>query len=305
MIMMISKRLFKCSVLFTVLFLMVQVPLYAVESTQQDNINFVEIIESAEFANAAYLTEAEIAGLLASKNYQLTFYQTLPDINMAYFIATNELTKNQIVAIRGTSNIENTILDISVKLTVDPLTGIRLHDGFSLAAKKLYTSLKQWVKKDYQINTTGHSLGGAVALIVGMYLDVESFNINQIITFGQPKVTNVSGARSFNHLAVTRVVTALDLVPLMPPFDPLDINNLDLYWHTGKELLLLDDTRYSELEGLNSMLRATRFTQQLLDEKNLINHKMSVYLDKLNDKKESSERVPYQNSFNLFNLFGN
>ena len=284
------------------LFLCLMEPLFAADKSQQ--IDFTRLIESAEFANAAYQPEAEIAELIRSSNYRLTQYHTIPENQVSYFIATNELTKTQLIAVRGTSNVENAIVDISLKLTQDERTGLRVHAGFSSAALQIYDDIQPFLKKNYTINTTGHSLGGAVALIVAMYLDSDQYRVGQVITFGQPKVTNLAGANAFQHLKIIRVVTALDLVPLVPPFDPLDINNLDIYWHSGQEVLLLAGTKYSILEGINSMLRTTRFTQKKLTEDNLHNHKMALYLELLNQKKQSNELIPHKNSFNLFNLFG-
>ena len=99
-------------------------------------------------------------------------------------------------------------------------------------------------------------------------------------------------------------MTPKDLVPLVPLFDPLDINNIDIFWHAGKEVILLEDNQYAVLEGVESMLRAMRFTQQLLTEENLQHHQMSLYLQLLESKIDSAENVSYENSFNLFNLFG-
>ena len=276
----------------------------AAETAQQGSIDFSALIYSANLANAAYLTEAEIRQLIEPKNGKLSQYHTLPESQVSYFMVTDDAKKIHYIAVRGTSNLENTIVNISLQLTLDQRSGLRLHKGFAVAAQQIYSNLQPFLKKGYKIQTTGHSLGGAIALILAMYLDKDQYKIGQIITFGQPKVTNMSGARQLAHLNVIRVVTALDLVPLIPPFDPLDIHNLDIYWHTGIEVLLLGDKRYSILEGINSMLRATKFTQQPLNEMNLQNHTMSFYLELLDRDAPMHERVPYKNRFNLFNLFG-
>ena len=276
----------------------------ALSANESESVNFTEIQKQAMFANAAYQSEDKIRTLLESGNYTLTLYHTIPDIQISFFLATNELTKTQIISVRGTSNIENAMVDISLKLMMDKNTGVRLHEGFSFAAKQIYAELEPLLNSDYKINVTGHSLGGAVALILAMYLDAYQFNIEQVITFGQPKVTNISGANKIQHINVIRVVTPFDLVPLVPLFDPLDISNVDVYWHAGKEVILLADTQYAILEGTDSMLRATRFTQKPLTEDNLSNHQMPIYLEMIKAKTKSSKLVPYQTDLNLFNLFG-
>lgn len=273
-------------------------------ASEKGSVDFIAIHKQASFARAAYEAEVNIRTFLESNNYTLTLYKTAPDIQISYFLATNKHTRTQVISVRGTSNIENAMVDILLKLRVDQNTGIQLHEGFAFAAGQVYAELKPLLKADYIIRTTGHSLGGAVALILAMYLDADQFNIDQVITFGQPKVTNIAGANKISHINIIRVVTPLDVVPLVPPLDPLDINNLDVYWHAGKEVILLAENQYSILTGLDSMLRATKFTQQPFNQENIENHNMSVYLSMIDAKTKSSRLVPYKNDLNLFNLFG-
>ena len=271
---------------------------------ETDSIDFIEIHEQARFAKAAYQPENKIRDFLESNNYTLTLYKIAPDIQISYFLATDSQTKVQVISVRGTSNIENAMVDILLKLKVDQNTGIQLHEGFAFAARQVYTELKPLLNTDYKITATGHSLGGAVALILAMYLDADQFNVDQVITFGQPKVTNIAGANKISHINIIRVVTPFDIVPLVPPLDPLDINNLDVYWHAGKEVILLAENQYAVLAGLDSMLRATRFTQKPFNLQNIENHKLSVYISLIDAKTKSSRLVPYETDLNLFNLFG-
>ena len=279
--------------------------LQAREISDEKNINFHEVMAFAGFSNAAYLPVNEIKQFSQYKNYTLTYYNNIPEIYVSYFLATNHKTKKQVISVRGTANIENAIIDIALKLVADNHLHVYVHDGFSQAATAIYREIIPHIKPGYTISTTGHSLGGAVALILAMHMSVENFKLGQVVTFGQPKVTNFTGANKFNHLNVTRVVTEKDLVPLVPPFDPVDINNLDIYWHMGKEVILLADNTYATLEGVSSMLRATSFTQTSLDENNLENHKMSFYLHMINKKLSGAILKPFEHNLNLFNLFGN
>lgn len=274
------------------------------EQSSKPIIDFIDIKQQAVLSNAAYLSENRISQSGLPAGYSLDLYHNIADIQISFFLASNEELNTQTIAIRGTSNIENAMLDLALKLVLDKTTNLYLHQGFSDAARQVFSELKPFLKDGYQINTTGHSLGGAVALILAAMLEGDGFKVNQVVTFGQPKVTNLSGAAKFQHLNIVRVVTPEDLVPLVPLFDPLDINNLDIYWHAGKELILLEGNQYAILQGVNSMLRATRFTQQALTEANLQHHQMQVYLQLLETKLETAEEVVYETSLNLFNLFG-
>lgn len=266
--------------------------------------DFASIRQQAIWSNATYLTEDQIRQLSLASGYQLSAYQTLTDIQISYFLLTDEVSKTQIIAIRGTSNVENAMVNVNLKLVLDQVTQVYFHHGFSYSARQVFDELKPLLKKGYRIQTTGHSLGGAVAVILAAFLDSDGFDVDQVVTFGQPKVTNLTGAGKFKNLKITRVVTPKDLVPLVPLFDPLDINNIDIFWHVGTEIVLLEGNQYAVLEGVNSMLRATRFTQQLLTEENLIHHQMALYLNLVEGKVEFSEEVVLENDFNLFNLFG-
>lgn len=270
-----------------------------------DSIDFAEIERAARFARAAYLGEAETRALAAAEDLELTLRGSVAEIQVTFFVVTDLAGRSQTIAVRGTANAENAMLDIAFKLVDDDRAGVRLHEGFAHSARRVYAALKPALRADFRIRATGHSFGGAVAQILAMYLDADGYDVGRIITFGQPKVTNLAGTERYRHLDLLRVVTPTDLVPLVPPFDPLDIANIDIYWHAGRELILLEGRRYAILEGVDSMLRAANFTQQVPTEENLRTHYMDIYVDLVAARRDASERVGYRNDFNLFNLFGN
>jgi hypothetical protein len=272
----------------------------------QSAIDFSAVLGAAHLAGAAYQSESQIRQAVQAEGYQLSEYQVIPEIELGYFIATDEQKKKQVVVLRGTSNAENALLDISVKLVHDQYTGLYLHEGFAYSAYQVFQRIRHQLKKTYRIETTGHSLGGAVALILAKYLDTDGFNIDRVITFGQPKVTNFEGAKDFEHLNLIRVVTPLDMVPLTPPFDPVEMatGNINIYWHAGTEVLLLEGNRYAILQGMQSMMRATGFSQQDIAGQALSHHSMDYYLQLLRDKNTHAQQVPFESGFNLFKLFG-
>lgn len=265
---------------------------------------FTKIKRYAEMANAAYLPEQEAQKIIEAQGYRLVQYNSVPGVEVNYFVATNDALKHQIIAVRGTANVENAIADVSLKLLPDAHAKIALHQGFAQAAEAVYKAVLPVLNKNYKISTTGHSLGGAVAVILAMYLDIDHDSLAPIVTFGQPKVTNVRGAIAFQHLDITRVVTSQDLVPLVPPLDVMDINNIDIYWHLGKEFVLLKGHDYAMLEGVKSMMRATRVINTNLSQENLEHHLMAGYLLQVKAKVEEAKLVPYETGIDLFKLFG-
>jgi predicted lipase len=273
----------------------------AISSAEQAKApDFVELQSFARLANASYANEAAIKKELANQHYELEKLIAVPGYLVAGFVASSEATKTQVIVVLGTANEENAFVYIALQLLPDKKTGAKLHQGFSQSASNFYQQVLPLLRRDYRIITVGHSLGGAVANILAMYLDEDKYQIEKVITFGQPKVTNVSGARKYAHLAVTRVVTPKDVVPLVPPLDPMDLMKLDIYWHMGKEIVLLDNHEYAVLEGVKSMLRISRFTDVVPDESNLQHHMMAEYLRRIADNIPDAKQVPYDTGFNLF-----
>jgi hypothetical protein len=75
-----------------------------------------------------------------------------------------------------------------------------------------------------------------VAVILAIYLDVDGYTVSGVTTFGQPKVTDRSGADKFKHIPITRVVNEMDMVPLVPHSEATLLELPGIYWHLGEEI---------------------------------------------------------------------
>ncbi|MFH2131797.1 MAG: lipase family protein [bacterium] len=268
-----------------------------------ETVDFALIGKYAEYANIVYSGPIQVKSFLDDHSSHLIQYQTIPETQVNYFLSSEIPSGEQLISVRGTANLENVWVDIEFKLTLDDMVNISLHQGFARSARDVFNDIVPYLKKDRPISITGHSLGGAIAVILAMYLDKASYPVKSVVTFGQPKVTNPGGASKFNHLNVTRVVTPLDLVPLMPPLDPLDIKNPDIFWHLGREVILLEGSKYSVVTGIPSILRAAEFFNRIPDRDNLANHQMRLYLDLINQKTVNPEEIPFKNSNRFLNMF--
>lgn len=278
----------------------------AVKAATTVTPDFRDIYIYALLSDAAYRPQAEISKILSQSDFELDAHDELPGYGVSYYLATSEARKQQIVVVRGTSNVENAMVDAAIQFVDDEHTGVRLHQGFARAASYLYERLQPRLQRDYRIDTTGHSLGGAVALVLAMHLDADDYKLDKVVTFGQPKVSDVSGSRRYAHLDVTRVVTPKDMVPLVPPVDPMSVMTslrLDIYWHQGTELLLLDGDRYALLEGMDSILRATDMMVEIPSEKNLQHHMITTYLAGIRSKLTGAQRVEHK-SKSMLEIFG-
>jgi predicted lipase len=126
-----------------------------------------------------------------------------------------------IIVIRGTANDANVLSDVDVRLVSDIRTGIRLHKGFRDASLGVMEIIDRDHTIEHTVHVTGHSLGGAVAQIIGMWLHKRGNNV-QIYSYGSPKVSDqVLPGGQPTHWRVARLS---DPIPFTPPWP---------YSHTG------------------------------------------------------------------------
>ncbi|KAJ9070871.1 hypothetical protein DSO57_1002931 [Entomophthora muscae] len=146
-----------------------------------------------------------------------------------------------ILGFRGTDNPKNLLTNININ-QVDFIAG-KVHEGFknmTYDLKGKYKELLMSYLKDYPSYTlvvTGHSLGGALAVlstaILQQELGIKWDNI-YLITYGQPRVGDRAFASWLNSkpLYATRVVNDYDGIPHLPPKTKTG------YVHTHTEIYL-------------------------------------------------------------------
>jgi len=148
-----------------------------------------------------------------------------------------------IIVIRGTANTENVQSDIDVRLVDDARTGIKLHKGFRDASLGVMEIIDRDHTVEHTVHITGHSLGGAVAQIIGMWLHKRGKNV-QIYSYGSPKVSDqvLSGGQPSHW----RVVRRSDPIPFTPPWpyrhSGLFIDSQDLDWGPDNDNGLISKT---------------------------------------------------------------
>ncbi|TYL48014.1 lipase family protein [Marinomonas sp. IMCC 4694] len=262
------------------------------------SLDFSLVQRFAVLSDDTYLDSAELAQRLDAQDQRLIHQSLITQSQVSYFLSDEGGT--QTIAIRGTANLENAMLDLNIALNPNATLGIKLHQGFDAGAKAVYDDIKPFLDRHSPIHLTGHSLGGAIAVILALYLQQDGYDVTQVVTFGQPKVTNVTGANRYKALPLLRVVTLEDIVPLVPPISPLQIKELDIFWHIGEEIILMDKQTYSQTNGVKAMLRATKFTTSIPSDKNLNAHRMSTYLTLLESLQTTPKKVPYKTNINVF-----
>lgn len=161
-----------------------------------------------------------------------------------------------IVSLRGTSNIRDYLTDINVNtINYEPVTDLakdrfyaldkcddcKVHNGFYKRFKEIQNQIFPTIEKltevfpNYRIVTTGHSMGGSLATLIGLELSLIGYK-PLVITYGSPKVSNDQLSTFMDRLFFTeelfdenimengtltdgliRIVHKDDFIPLFPP----------------------------------------------------------------------------------------
>ena len=238
------------------------------------------------------------------KNYKV-YINEINDIK--YVVLVDDVKREQYISIRGTSNSHNALQDIKFFKDKSYRLNIDLHTGFHRTAEMISDDLVSRLDKTYTTWVTGHSLGGAEAIIVSWYLDYSGHTIAECITFGQPKVTDSHGIRKMRgKIKLTRVVNETDVVSLVPPAG----THMNRYAHLGDMIKLLDDGKYcylSEPDSLNfgvnsfwlwSARESFSFYQM---GKELPDHYMTNYIDNIDKIIDDGEEVLWKDRLQHIN----
>ena len=118
-----------------------------------------------------------------------------------------------IIIFRGTNNGRNVLTDLDARPFRDKKLGISVHRGFRDAAEKLRDDLIENHAIEESVIFTGHSLGGAIAQVIGLWFEDDAYDV-QIYTFGSPSITTASIGDAVLHF---RVALRNDPVPFLPP----------------------------------------------------------------------------------------
>jgi pimeloyl-ACP methyl ester carboxylesterase len=194
----------------------------------------------------------------------------------SYTLIIDDTRKQQVIAIRGTANKQDWLTDIRFVPVTDGILRVTVHHGFELYARAVLDDLIATghiseLNRTYDTYVAGHSLGGAVAVLLALYLNVQYpsvLNLKGVYTYGQPKVFDNNGATSWPGFAdnIYRVENCYDPVPTVPIGEsilgslivhPLSTRDeQQQYQHIGHEILLLGRGNYW-VSGQNKVVRNT------------------------------------------------
>ena len=124
------------------------------------------------------------------------------------------IKSGQIYAFRGTDEAKDVITDIRFLPWYTKELGYSAA-GFVRTARHVYEAVEAHYQRTphHPITLTGHSLGGAMALLVGAYMVRSHMPLERIVTFGAPRVGKL---RILKHIDVEMYKNRRDIVTSQP-----------------------------------------------------------------------------------------
>jgi len=238
------------------------------------------LISDAQLAAIVYDSDEKIRAFSAQNGYENLAIGMFEKFKVKYFTA--HVNDVRYIVIRGTSNFTNVKSDILALPIYDSLSQIWLHKGFRDAALGVLKNIENAfprIEPEKKVIIVGHSLGGAIANILGIYLYLKNYNLDRIVTFGQPKITNQKGLDNYSDLPLFRVVGAGDIITGVPPKTSafkfihgglkIKVDDTQIsYTHFGDFTNAIDDDPVSIHMDLDRVSRA-------------VYHKISHYIQRL------------------------
>ena len=92
-------------------------------------------------------------------------------------------------------------------------------------------------KKDRPVFVTGHSLGGALALLAAWRLQRQMISIHNVYTFGAPMVGNEAAANAYEKEFPNRIYRYVDFGDMVPQLPSVSAFSNE-YWHCLTEVVV-------------------------------------------------------------------
>ncbi|MCX5958868.1 MAG: lipase family protein [Cyanobacteria bacterium] len=176
---------------------------------------------------------------------------------------------NLVIAFRGSSTLNEWISNCDSSPSFE-----LAHSGFISTTDAIWVAFKDFIGrlvKQYrgkQIIFTGHSRGGALAVLMAIYAENADLPVDKIYTFGSPRVISEFTSVQYN-LKHFRVENKQDPVSVLPWCFQ--------YKHTGKLVLLSNTSCKATVynQGRNPLKRAI----DLVDSQIIKAHNIDSYID--------------------------
>ena len=224
----------------------------------------------AQLSAIAYKRKHERKQELSALGYQLDREVQDAGQGTQGFLAVND--RMAVIVLAGTEDVKDVLKDAQVWVQEgkeDPLCGrkVGIHNGFYRALRNirkdplLFQRLIELQSQGRGVYFTGHSLGGALAVILAYFtvLDHPEIKVAGVYTYGQP----YTGIRSFQKCydarlreVTFRFVNHDDTIPRLRPGN--DYRHVGIPVYLAKDGTIVEKAKFEPLSSLESFFD-TRF----------------------------------------------
>lgn len=252
----------------------------------------------AQFSSLAYCTKDEIVSSRVLEVHDLSVKEIDHGANQVFVFRS---ATHCIVAFRGTEMLpEDWLTDAKAQFLRDPWgigdETVAVHSGFYGALDLVWEDLQlELAETKTPVWLTGHSLGGALALLCAyrLHLKPNTPTIGGVYTFGQPRIGNAALiARCAPELSqrVFRYVNGSDVVPLVPPSTPLEyehfgsVRYFDSAGYMHRKRTLWERVSEQLIPGFREIAEGTADWSQVAQrhlKQRIADHAMARYLERV------------------------
>ncbi len=199
---------------------------YEITHFSKENAHFLAQLSALAYENEENITDT-LTNYFPSEFSRFRFIDTHQDHKHAGFDAQAFVIANQkaiFIAFRGTQgdSLEDIVTNMDNRLV--PCTFGHIYQGFYDTSQVILADIFKTVQ-DFQDNNqliylTGHSQGGALAMLTARLLGEQMPQLNGVYTFGQPKIGDMLFSANFDMIfptGVFRLVNVGDSVVDNPP----------------------------------------------------------------------------------------
>lgn len=243
---------------------------------QSIGISYGDVLRYVELARAAY----DDRETLGRKYGDSVLFIDLPRSRIQLVLIRDFGGSTQWIAVRGTANARNVLVDVRIKVVREPGLGAYIHGGFLQAGREAYEAVLPAIDRRLTVRITGHSLGGGVALILCALLAEFGLpcRVDRTVTFGQPMITDANGVKVLEKYPLLRVVNRRDPVAILPLIlsrTHFELRPTLFYHHCGPQLTLYGD-RAPQVSQASKVPRVVFRYKRLF-----ANHNMDLYVQRL------------------------
>ncbi len=251
----------------------------------------LELVQRARDVTQNYaLTADDLRARYATADVDVEVYSTVfpgDDGETRFMLLTDHAQHRQTLVLGGTNTTRQWQIDALTLPAYQDDLGAYVHLGWNTMSFLVINTMLPKLRADYSLTVTGFSLGAAMSAIVSKYLTLAGYPVTEVVTFGQPRITDTDGIAVFDDLPITRFVNAGDPFPHMKQADSPAA-------HFGRMVVLYNGNRYAYVPDGDPRLQADTRAFDEFAQVEFDFHSENLYVERVAAKADRAMQVEYR-----------